>query len=395
MKIRKVVIWGIGGVVAVGAVFGVFAMSHMNGSESGESVVLEDGFMDDPEIVEVSGRMLMMGNIFWGRRMNTWARASELGVAYPFSGLYTFEREKYTDWIAGLECPTVDRGGAHSEYEEETLLKFNCDPDYLPEAAKWFSMLSLGNNHTDNQGEEGFYETQDELNKNSIQFFGHYDYRNATDVCNVVKVTTVVKYDDGVTESQGLPMAFCGYNGVFGVPTEESLAQIKRYAEVMPVVVMAHMGAEYQPKADELRMNLYRKMIDYGAEMVIGDHPHWVQNSEVYNDKLIVYSLGNFMFDQQSNSEVTRSAVVDASFKVSVADAAGWGEIARECVGDLEGCRVLANEMGLSRYPVSWEFEMLASDDSGKLTKKAGEDITRGVLERLNWAETARGLKNE
>jgi poly-gamma-glutamate synthesis protein (capsule biosynthesis protein) len=374
------------------AVCGVLMLMSMNGADDGGDVVLEDGFIDEPEIVEVSGRMLMMGTTFWGRRMNTWARGSELGVAYPFSGLHTFEREKYTDWIAGLECPTVDKGGIHNEYEEETLLQFNCDPDYLPEAAKWFTMFGLGNNHTDNQGREGFGETREALEKNGIQYFGHYDYRDTANVCNVVKITIIVKYDDGVTYRAGLPMAFCGYHGVFGVPTEESLAQIKRYAEVMPVVAMVHMGAEYQAKADELRVNLYRKMIDYGADMVVGDHPHWVQNSEAYNGKLIVYSLGNFMFDQQSNLEVTRSAVLDASFRVPAEAAMGWSEIAEECAGDLDGCKVLAAEMGLSKYAVAWELGMLASDDSGKLTKKADEVVTQGVLERLGWPETVKGL---
>jgi poly-gamma-glutamate synthesis protein (capsule biosynthesis protein) len=269
----------------------------------------------EPEPVATGAEMklLLGGNIFWGRRTNTTARASTLGVVYPFSGLSALEREKYDAWIAGLECPVTNNG--HNKYEEDSLLKFNCDPDYLSEAAKWFTVVSLGNNHTDNQGAAGFQEMKEHLTAAGIQYFGHYDYRNTTEVCAPIKLPLRVSLDDGSVRDGETEMAFCGFHGVFGIPTEAALGQVREWASKMPVIAMPHMGVEYKPANDQLRQNIYRKIIDYGAEMVIGDHPHWVQNTEAYKGKLVVYSTGNFMFDQTFSAEVKRGVAIEATAK--------------------------------------------------------------------------------
>ena len=355
---------------------------------AGELVVEEE---PEPEVVSGGGKMMMTGNIFWGRQINTWSRASELSVAYPFSGLASFEREEYTDWIAGLECPVVDKGGVHSEYDEYTLLKFNCDPDYLPEAAKWFSVVSLGNNHTDNQGVKGWAETKEHLKSAGIQYFGHYDYRDTAEVCNVVAIGVKWEMSDGSEQEGKIPIGMCGWNGVYGIPTEASLAVMKAYAEVMPVIAMPHMGKEYVASHDSLRQNLYRKMIDYGAEMVIGDHSHWVQDTEAYQGRLIVYSMGNFMFDQRWELEVLRSAAIEVEFSVD-ADAAGWGEVVEECVGDFERCREVVAEKGLEKYAVVWGFGVKGSYTRNGVTGLAEAGVQKGVEERLKWAETVKGL---
>ena len=263
--------------VAVGVAAGLLAMRSAQPIEpESEPPVAEQ---PAPEPIATGGemRILMGGNIYWGRRINTSSRASTLGVQYPFSGLHTLGRENYDAWIAGLECPVTDNG--HNKYHEETLLKFNCDPDYLPEAAKWFTAVSLGNNHTDNQEPGGFTKTKEYLATNNIQYFGHYDYRDTAEVCAPIVLPIRVKYDDGSTRESKTVMALCGYHGVFGIPTDKSLQEIKRWAAVMPVISMPHMGSEYKAASDSIRENTYRKMIDYGAAMVIGDHPHWVQNT--------------------------------------------------------------------------------------------------------------------
>ena len=64
------------------------------------------------------------------------------------------------------------------------------------------------------------------------------------------------------------------------------------------VVVMPHWGVEYTAPPYGTQQRLGRAAIDAGADMVIGDHPHWVGAMEVYKGKPIWYSLGNFVFDQ-------------------------------------------------------------------------------------------------
>lgn len=347
-----------------------------------------------PHITELSSNSLFTGNIYWGRYLNDWSQANELKTAYPFSRLNEFNRDSYQNWISGLECPLV--AGVHlTSAQEEANLSFNCSPDYLTEAAKWFNIVTLANNHTDNQGVEGFAETQKHLDKYKIQYFGHYDPRALDDLCEVVSINVVATYSDKSTKPAQLPIALCGYHGVFRIPTEESLAVMEQYSKFMPVIAMPHAGAEYKAEPDELKTNLYRSMIDHGADMVIGDHPHWIQTTEAYKEKLIVYSMGNFIFDQQFNKEVTRSVtirlVMDA--KGSADDLATWTKLAEKCTSYHDTCLGDIEKQGLSKLDFSYRYAAIGSTNANRLTHPANESEQRDILQRLRWDRTMSGLK--
>jgi len=349
----------------------------------------------NPEPHSISSKMLFTGNIFWGRYMNDWSTASPLGIAYPFSRLNEFNRDSYDAWIAGLECPTV-AGVNMTSAEMEAALQFNCSPDYLPEAAKWFTAVTLANNHTDNQGVEGFTETQAQLDKNGIQYFGHYDPRVTEDVCEVIGMpVTVVKDDMSVTKGR-LPMALCGYHGVFRIPPPESVAVMEQYAKLMPVIAMPHMGTEYQPAPDELKTNFYRSLIDGGADMVLGDHPHWIQSTESYKGHPIVYSMGNFMFDQQGNTEVTRSAAVEVVIKTgdnSLDLLKKWLMLGEKCGTYHDTCLADAESEGLTKLNVTFGFDIVGTNDADKITKPATAQQQTSILQRLNWQSTMNQLQ--
>lgn len=348
-----------------------------------------------PRPVSVSSNTLFFGNAYWGRYINDWSMASELKTAYPFSRLNEFHREKYDAWIAGLECPTV--AGLHltSAQEDETL-SFNCNPDYLPEAAKWFTAFTLANNHTDNQGLAGFAETKQHLEENHIQYFGHYDPEQTGDVCEVVALPVTVTYDDDSTKQQHLPIALCGYHAVFQLPSEESLDQIAQYAAIMPVIAMPHMGAEYKAAPDELKTSYYRAMIDQGADMVLGDHPHWIQTTEAYKDKLIVYSMGNFMFDQQDTTEVTRSAAINVLMKTSVSQTPQleqWLALGEKCATFHDTCASDASAQQLSKLSLTYTYDAIGTNDANKIVKPATPDQQAQILSRLQWSQTMSKLQ--
>lgn len=67
------------------------------------------------------------------------------------------------------------------------------------------------------------------------------------------------------------------------------------------VVVMISWGVEYTNKSNEHQQALAHSLIDAGADIIIGSHPHWVQEIEFYKNKPIFYSLGNFVFDQTND----------------------------------------------------------------------------------------------
>lgn len=340
--------------------------------------------------VAASSNTLFFGNAYFSRYINDWSMASPLKYAYPFSRLNEFGREKYDVWIAGLECPTVS-GLQQSSAIEDATLSFNCNPEYLKEARKWLDVVTLANNHTDNQGATGFVETQKHLEENGIQYFGHPDPRELGDICDVIALPAKITYSNGSTKEGKLPVAMCGYHGFIRIPPPESIALMKQYASYMPVIAMPHAGKEYVSTADEFKTELYRSMIDNGADMVIGDHPHWVQNTEAYKGHPIIYSMGNFIFDQQYNAEVTRSAAINVLFEVKGADKTQlekWLAIGESCASYHDNCLERVEKVGLKKLPYTFSLSVVGTDDSGHITKPASEAVYQNILTRMNWSTT-------
>lgn len=342
----------------------------------------------------VTSKTLFFGNAYFGRYINDWSMASPLKYAYPFSRLSEFNRPSYNAWIAGLECPSVS--GVHlTSAEEDATLSFNCNPSYLPEAAKWITAFTLANNHTDNQGAAGFAETKQHLQANGTQYFGNPDPNVLSDVCEVVSLPATVSLDNGKTIAGKLPVAMCGYHGVFQIPPQASVDVIKQYSPYMTVIAMPHMGKEYVIYPDQIKTTLYRSLIDAGADMVLGDHPHWIQTSEAYKDHPIIYSMGNFLFDQQDTAEVTRSAAVSVLISVkasSSADLAAWLKLGETCGSFHDDCLAQIKSQHLQKLTYSYKLSIVGTDDSNKIVRPAGTALQQKILQRLDWAQTIKGL---
>ena len=160
------------------------------------------------------------------------------------------------------------------------------------------NVANLANNHLTNYGPAGTSETQILLAKHGIGISGLGSYE--------------------IRDIRGVKFAFLGFNGV-GAPVDR--AEMKREIGVVRpqadvVVVQFHWGKEYElmPQAaagiapDNPR-DVGHLAIDDGADLVIGNHPHWVEPVEIYKGKLITYAHGNFIFDQMWSQE-TREGVV-------------------------------------------------------------------------------------
>jgi hypothetical protein len=348
-----------------------------------------------PKIESVSSKTLFLGNIYWGRYINDWSMASDLKYAYPFSRLNEFNREEYDAWISTLECPSI-YGVNITSQEEDSTLTFNCSPDYLPEASKWFDILSLSSNHAKDRGLRGFEETKANLEANNIQYFGSHTPDIIEDACEVVALPVTVIYNDDVENEGKLPIAMCGYQGVFQIPPPAAINEITKYSEFLPTFAMPHMGAEYVPKPDQIKISTYRAMVDAGADMVIGDHPHVIQTSEVYNGVPIIYSMGNFIFDQQDQLEVTRSAGVKVFMEISNQDSnilEKWLDIGESCSAFKDNCLNIIKEQGLKKLDVQYGIGIIGANNVNKIVKPATEAELKSILERLNWSETVKNLQ--
>jgi poly-gamma-glutamate capsule biosynthesis protein CapA/YwtB (metallophosphatase superfamily) len=159
-------------------------------------------------------------------------------------------------------------------------------------------IAGLENNHIGNYGMDGVQATKDLLRENNIDFAD--------------RATLAVR------EVRGMKFGFLAFNGVGEVFDRPAImaAIAGARAQVDILVTAFHWGAEYVsvPQAapgiapDE-PVEIGHLAVDAGADLVIGNHPHWVQAVEVYNGKLITYAHGNFIFDQMWSVSTSQGVV--------------------------------------------------------------------------------------
>jgi poly-gamma-glutamate synthesis protein (capsule biosynthesis protein) len=153
-----------------------------------------------------------------------------------------------------------------------------------------FSLVSLANNHTLNMDRIGLEETKTILNESNIAFTG-----DPID-CD----SDYIYQKDGITYF-GLNVTYpsnCSNKQI-----ASQIEDIKFYNPETFLIILIHWGTEYKTVNSKEQEILAHTMIDAGADLIIGGHPHVVQNIEQYNNKLIFYSLGNFIFDQYFSKE--------------------------------------------------------------------------------------------
>lgn len=207
--------------------------------------------------------------------------------------------------VANLEGPITDNASMSEGSVPDTPANYTFT--FAPEVAPLLfahniRLVNLGNNHILNFGVAGEDATKEYLRAAGVDYFG--DTQKQT-----------VAY----VEKEGVRIAFINYNefapGGWRGSASTTLAQItEARAQGFLPVVYTHWGDEYKTIAPERLQILARQFVDVGAEMVIGSHPHVVEQSELYSGKYIYYSLGNFVFDQYFLPEVQRGLLLSVTF---------------------------------------------------------------------------------
>jgi len=214
---------------------------------------------------------------------------------------YNFVFEKMAPWLLqndlnsiNLEspinqpCPTV-RGGT---------FKFCGDINFAPILSKYKVFANLANNHILNYGADGLSQTKKLLTENKVDYV--YSHQKSTEFTQ--------------KKINGIKLGFLGFDltGSQTRPTdEEILALVKIYdSQADYLIVHIHGGNEYEPQPEEWKKEFFKKLVDAGADIVQGHHPHVWQGSEVYKDKYIYYSLGNFIFDQNWSAPTSQSYAI-------------------------------------------------------------------------------------
>lgn len=162
-------------------------------------------------------------------------------------------------------------------------------------ARKGITLVNLGNNHILNFGREGLQQTKYWLQRSGVQYIGD-PYAGEGD--RVSRITI-----------RGVPLSFVNWNEWASITPEDTAAHIaKERAAGRVVVLYAHWGDEYVPPPPRVKA-LARQFAESGAAVVIGSHPHVVQEHETILTRdgrsvPVYYSLGNFIFDQYFSEDV-------------------------------------------------------------------------------------------
>ncbi len=85
--------------------------------------------------------------------------------------------------------------------------------------------------------------------------------------------------------------------------------------EVDIIVVSLHWGTEYSDYPEDYQKETAHRLVDAGAKLSIGHHPHCLQGVEMYNDSFIAYSLGNFVYDRQRRQKCQETVLVKIIFR--------------------------------------------------------------------------------
>ena len=235
--------------------------------------------------------IVFLGDIMLDRGVEYLIKKND--VFYPFKEISPF-LNKFDLVFGNLEGPIVKKTKAFSDeslmfcFKEETikgLISAN------------FSIISLANNHTLNMGKEGLKETRELLKENKIEFVG--DPLACTQ-------DFILKKDD---------LIFLAFDRTLrGCEDEEVISAIESARNQNPdkfLIVSLHWGMEYELKSDtSLQQELAHQIIDKGVDLIVGGHPHVVQEIEEYKEKLIFYSLGNFIFDQYFSTSTQQSLAI-------------------------------------------------------------------------------------
>lgn len=201
--------------------------------------------------------------------------------------------------IVNLEGPVSDV--AVPDNIEPNNLTFNFPPESI-DVLKYLKVnaASLGNNHSANAGRKGLETTHKLLDAANIQYIGGPAEADAAKTAFFI--------------GNGLKLHVIGFQTLAGVP--DILSQIKELKndENNRVLIFPHWGNEYQYNHSTQQEALAHSWIDAGADLVIGAHPHVVEDSELYKGKPIIYSMGNLLFDQTFSKETQQGLLVAGEF---------------------------------------------------------------------------------
>jgi len=246
-------------------------------------------------------------------------RGVKMSVDKNFSGDYNHlfdnlkELREADILFANLEGAVSDTGNnVGSKYS------FRMDPIVLSAIKKaGFDIVSFANNHVGDWNTAAFKDTLSRLKENGILKTG-------------AGLNKEEAASPTIIEKNQIKFGFLGFTDVgpnwleakqnkagILLASDPNFKEIVREAKTKcdVLIVSFHFGEEYKLTHNKRQEYLAHTAIENGADLIIGHHPHVIQDQEKYLGKTIVYSLGNFIFDQYFSRDTMRGMLFEATFK--------------------------------------------------------------------------------
>jgi len=263
---------------------------------------------EEPKIEKITSTIVATGDIMFHSPQIKGAYSSEK-KAYDFEPTFT-QIKKYIE-NADLALGNFETVTAGPEHGYKGFPRFNT-PKAAIEALKntGYDILSTANNHCLDRGKEGILETIDNINEYGIKNVG--TYKEATEEILIQNVNginlAVLAYTYGCNGLESL-LKQEELSYMVNIINEDRIkADIEKAEEleVDAIIVFIHWGNEYRREPSQYQSDLASKMFEWGADIILGSHPHVVQKSEIINlngeKKYIIYSMGNFISNQRSET---------------------------------------------------------------------------------------------
>lgn len=221
----------------------------------------------------------------------------------------------YDITFGNLEGPISDGGR-----NVGSIYSFRADPKSIEGLTyAGFDVVSVANNHMGDWTRDAFDQTLNILASAGIQYAGG-------------GANAIEARHPRIIERHGVRFGFLGYTAlgqraIVATDAQSGIAWLEEKtlsadvqaarADADVIIVSLHFGEEYETHSNALQQRVARAAIDAGASLVIGHHPHVVQEVEEYHDGLIAYSLGNFIFDQLFSKETRLGGMLLVTFNGS------------------------------------------------------------------------------
>lgn len=254
---------------------------------------------------ETSARIMANGDLLYHDIIYISAKKSD--GTYDFHDNFEYVKPwlKQADLVLGDFEGTVNKDHYLAGYP-----LFNA-PGEVMDAIKdaGYQVLDLAHNHILDSQIEGVVSTADAIEKAGMTPVGVYTHESRDKAPLLIKEVNGIKvailaYSYGFN---GIEQSISqeDYNRYLSDLDEDKMkAEIERAEKEADItIIMPQMGVEYQIEPTEEQKKLYHKMIDWGADIIFGGHPHVVEPAETVekdgDKKLIIYSMGNFISNQR------------------------------------------------------------------------------------------------